>query len=432
MMLSPRTFFLTLSVLALGACAVTEEVYVREPEPPQTVYRPPVVQSIYMEPPFGQPEPVRVAWAPPPMLIEVPPPVPYEEAVWVGGFWIWQGNWVWMHGHWASPPRPGYRYFHPYYEHRNGSVIFVNGFWAAADVHFSVPGANINIAFSAPLAGVHEGPRPMGPEGVFVPPPPGSRYGVIVPAPLGTPPAVVSSAPPVINSGMRITNNVNSNNVNSNNTTIVNNTTVINNYTIVAPANATSNGQAYSGSAPAQAHLAAAMHPVVHMVAPQPPMPPQPHPAPPIQNGQGTSQPSHNPGNTPPAMVNAPEEGQPHGNAPQNRASSGDSGKVHTLEPEVKTEAQAHPQDRAPSSAKPMGDKVPSKPTENDQAARKQEAEKIDPHRNQGDAERQAKKQEGEKGDPQRRPEEAARGGKKTEAELLEERKKAEEGDHAR
>lgn len=71
------------------------------------VAAPPVV-SVYVDPPLYQPPPIAVAWAPPPMLVEVPPPPPFAGAVWTGGYWTWQGNWVWAAGRWSAPPQPGY------------------------------------------------------------------------------------------------------------------------------------------------------------------------------------------------------------------------------------------------------------------------------------------------------------------------------------
>jgi hypothetical protein len=96
---------------------------------------------------------------------------------------------------------------------------------------------------------------------------------MIIPAPIGTSPAVVTSAPPVVAVGMRVTvNNTNVTNVsNVHNTTVINNvTTNITNVTIVAPPTATANHQAVNAQVPAQAHLAAALPPVVKAQAPEP------------------------------------------------------------------------------------------------------------------------------------------------------------------
>jgi len=244
-----------------------------EPPPP-----PPVV-SVYVEPPIDEPPPILVPWAPPPMLVEEPPPPPFYGAVWIGGFWVWHGTWVWDHGRWAEPPRPSYVWVHPYYENRGGTVIFITGHWGAIGVVFVPPPRDRYFEVERPLPGVVAGPPCIGPEGVFVPPPPGSRLGIIIPAPVGTAPAVVTSAPAVVNVGMRITNNVNSNNTTVvNNVTNVTNVTNITHVTIVAPASATATGQAVNTSVPAQAHLAAALPPLVKVAAP-PPATQQPIPA---------------------------------------------------------------------------------------------------------------------------------------------------------
>jgi len=63
------------------------------------------VVSVYVDPPQEEPAPVAVDWAPPPMLVEDVPPPPYPDAVWTGGYWAWQGRWVWSAGRWSRPPR---------------------------------------------------------------------------------------------------------------------------------------------------------------------------------------------------------------------------------------------------------------------------------------------------------------------------------------
>jgi hypothetical protein len=241
------------------------EVYV--PAPPRAVV------SVYVEPPVSQPEPIAVGWAPPPLLVESPPPPPFDDAVWVGGYWVWQGDWVWAHGHWVGAPRPNYVWIHPYYEHRDGVVIFITGHWSPPGVAFVPPPPGIHLTVEVAAAGVVAGPRPMGPNGCFIPPPPGSRPGIIIPAPIGTAPAVVTGAPPVVAVGMRVTTNVdNTTRINNmtNNVTNIRNVTNITNVTIVAPPGATANGQAINTSVPAQAHLAAAQASVVKAQAPEP------------------------------------------------------------------------------------------------------------------------------------------------------------------
>lgn len=232
------------------------------------------VVSVYVEPPLYQPAPIAVAWAPPPMLVERPTPMPFEGAIWTGGYWTWQGNWVWAAGRWAAPPQPGYAWVQPYYEHRDGAVVFITGHWSAPGIAFVPPPLGLSLAVSAAAVGVVAGLAPIGPQGVFVPAPPGSRLGLIVPAPIGTPPAVVVSAPPVTNVGMRVQNTTINNVTNTTtNVTNVSNVTNINNthtVTVVAPASATASGRPFEAAVPASAHLAAALPAVVHAVAPVP------------------------------------------------------------------------------------------------------------------------------------------------------------------
>jgi hypothetical protein len=207
------------------------------------------------------------------MLVEAPPPPPFPEAVWVGGYWVWQGNWVWAHGHWVAPPRPAYVWVHPYYEHRDGVVIFITGHWSPPGAAFVPPPPGLHLTVEVALPGVVPGPRPIGPDGCFVPPPPGSRPGFIVPAPIGTPPAVVTGAPPVVAVGMRISNTVTNNTTINNRTTSVTNitnVTNVTNVTIVAPPGAVAGGKAFNSQVPAQAHLAAAQPAVFQQMAPEP------------------------------------------------------------------------------------------------------------------------------------------------------------------
>lgn len=256
---------LALVIAALGTgCTVyvepsrpAPERVVYAPEPPPPVYESPApveVVSINVEFPIGQPAPIACPWAPPPIMVDPPPPPPFGEAIWTGGFWVWHGTWVWVHGRWAAPPEPGYHWNPPYYEHRNGLVVFITGHWGRPGVVFLPPPRSASILVVTANPGVVRGPAPIGPQGVFIPPPPGSRHGIIIPAPVGTAPSVVTSAPPVINVGMHIEHNV----------------TNITNVTVIAPSSATATGRAVNASVPAQAHLAAAMPSVVHVPAPTP------------------------------------------------------------------------------------------------------------------------------------------------------------------
>jgi hypothetical protein len=259
-----------------------------EPPPPAPVPEPAAAVSIAYEPAVSQPPAIAVGWAPPPMLVEVPPPAPFPYAAWVGGYWVWQGEWVWAQGHWMAPPRAQYVWVHPYYEHRGDEVIFVDGHWSPPGVVFVPPPPGVRLVLETPAVGVIAGPPPRGPEGCFVPAPPGSRAGIIIPAPIGTAPAVVTSAPPVVAVGMRITNNV----TNVTNNTNVTNITRVTNVTIIAPATSTASGHAVNTSVPAAPHLAAARPAVVQARAPEP--------------VSARPVPTYVPGSRPPVLPHAP------------------------------------------------------------------------------------------------------------------------------
>lgn len=256
----------------LAACTVVEPPPAVLPTAPAgpaaepVVLAPSAVVSIYEEVPLFQPLPVLVPWAPPPLLVQVPPPPPYDDAFWVGGYWGWQGRWVWSAGYWARPPRPGYVWIEPYYEHRGSGVVFISGFWGAPGVVFAPPAPSLRLSLSLTLGGAM-GVPPIGPQGVFIPAPPGSRAGLIVPAPVGTPPAVLTGAPPVVQGGMHV--------INSNNTTINQNITInrianVRSVTVVAPPSATRDAQAFRAEVPARPALAAAMPAQTHWQAPLP------------------------------------------------------------------------------------------------------------------------------------------------------------------
>lgn len=271
-MTSQTLFHAATRSLALVLCATAAGCAFYETAPPASVgYGPPygavaypdsaplAAVSVYVEPPLMQPAPILVDWAPPPMLVEYPPPMPFYNAIWIGGYWAWSGTWLWAAGRWVAPPMPHYTWVNPYYEHRGGQVVFITGFWAPPGRRFEPPPLNLRIPVAAASPGVRPGPRPIGPPGVFVPPPPGSRPGVIVPAPVGTAPAVVVGAPPVNQPGMRV--NPLPEGASPGRPPRVQ---------IVAPPGTTVNGRPFEGTAPNQPNLAAAQPAVVRTVAPVP------------------------------------------------------------------------------------------------------------------------------------------------------------------
>jgi hypothetical protein len=229
--------------------------YADEDDGPQEVV------SAYVDPPLAEPAPVEVAWAPPPMLVEEVPPQPGPDYVWTGGYWGWQGRWIWCAGRWSEPPRPHYRWQEPYYEHRGDRVVFVPAYWSPPDRPFVAPAVGVTIAVAIVATGLHHhGHPPEGPQGVFVPPPPGSRPGIIVPAPVGTPPAVVLGAPPLIHAGMRVEGRGGRGGRGE----------PLREVAIVAPQGATADGRPFQATVAAQPHPAPGLKPVVAVMAPKP------------------------------------------------------------------------------------------------------------------------------------------------------------------
>jgi hypothetical protein len=67
---------------------------------PQMAYQPP-------PPPVQQ---VVVEAAPPAPIVEVRPAIPFDGAIWVPGYWHWNGNrHIWVSGRWSARPA-GYRW----------------------------------------------------------------------------------------------------------------------------------------------------------------------------------------------------------------------------------------------------------------------------------------------------------------------------------
>ena len=68
--------------------------------PAQVVYDPPQVQT----------QPVYVQAPPPPVINEVRTASPWANAVWIPGYWHWNGyNHMWVAGRWSAP-RVGWRW----------------------------------------------------------------------------------------------------------------------------------------------------------------------------------------------------------------------------------------------------------------------------------------------------------------------------------
>ncbi len=92
----PRLLIVSLSAVLLSACVVAPYPY----------------RGGYAGPAYGgsSESSVMVDVAPPAPYVEVVPAMPYAGAVWIGGYWGWNGGrHQWAPGRWERP-RPGYRW----------------------------------------------------------------------------------------------------------------------------------------------------------------------------------------------------------------------------------------------------------------------------------------------------------------------------------
>jgi hypothetical protein len=67
---------------------------------------------------------------PPPTPAETVPLQPAPNAVWVPGYWIYNGHaFTWTSGRWEIPPPFAHAYVPAHSEVRNGQTVFVPGYW---------------------------------------------------------------------------------------------------------------------------------------------------------------------------------------------------------------------------------------------------------------------------------------------------------------
>ncbi len=68
------------------------------------------VANVYYQPPAPPAQTVYIQSQPPPVINEVRSALPYAGAVWIPGYWHWNGyNHVWVGGHWSAA-RAGWRW----------------------------------------------------------------------------------------------------------------------------------------------------------------------------------------------------------------------------------------------------------------------------------------------------------------------------------
>lgn len=67
---------------------------------------------------------------PPPAPVDPVPPQPAPNAIWVAGYWIFDGrSYTWNAGRWEIPPPLATTYVPAHSESRNGQLVYVPGHW---------------------------------------------------------------------------------------------------------------------------------------------------------------------------------------------------------------------------------------------------------------------------------------------------------------
>jgi hypothetical protein len=82
---------------------------------------------------IAPPSRVVVVNGPPPAPVEEErPPQPHAAAVWVAGYWLWNGiQYAWIPGRWETAPRAGAIWQAPRYVKTEGAYVFEPGAWGA-------------------------------------------------------------------------------------------------------------------------------------------------------------------------------------------------------------------------------------------------------------------------------------------------------------
>jgi hypothetical protein len=79
--------------------------------------------------PAGAPGEVVVTEEPPAPIYETVGIAPGPGYLWIGGYYHWNGRWVWYRGHYARPPHPGAAWIRARYEFRGGRRVYIAGYW---------------------------------------------------------------------------------------------------------------------------------------------------------------------------------------------------------------------------------------------------------------------------------------------------------------
>jgi hypothetical protein len=66
----------------------------------------------------------------PPQVAEAVSPPPSPVAIWVPGYWAFNGvGYVWLGGRWEIPPPNSRAYVAPYWAHRGRGYVYIRGYW---------------------------------------------------------------------------------------------------------------------------------------------------------------------------------------------------------------------------------------------------------------------------------------------------------------
>jgi len=77
---------------------------------------------------------VEVPYPPPAAAVEIVPPSPRSDAVWVDGQWSWRGRYfVWQRGAWVVPPAHAYFSRWARYYGKDGTLYFADATWRSDD-----------------------------------------------------------------------------------------------------------------------------------------------------------------------------------------------------------------------------------------------------------------------------------------------------------
>jgi len=66
---------------------------------------------------------------PPPPSAETITPSPSPNAVWIPGYWSYNGGYIWSAGHWEIPPANGRNYIAAHWENRGNGYVFIQSYW---------------------------------------------------------------------------------------------------------------------------------------------------------------------------------------------------------------------------------------------------------------------------------------------------------------